>query len=60
MRGQIKDAKKLEQIFKKYRVKKKGVKVVMEELKQRITGKGAKIDRYEKRISQFRINRIFS
>ena len=60
VRGKIKDDKKLEQIFKKYHVKKKGVKVVMEELKQRITAKGAKMDRYEKWISQFRINRMFS
>ena len=59
-KGQIKNMKKLEQIFKKHHVKKKGVKVVMEELKQRITAKAAKIDRYEKRINQFRINRMFS
>ena len=43
-RGQIKDVKKLEQIFKKRCVKQKGVKVVMEELRQRITAKAAKID----------------
>ena len=59
-KGQIKNMKKLEQICKKHHVKKKGVKVVMEELKQRITAKGAKIDRYEKRINLFRINRMFS
>ena len=59
-RGQIKDAKKLEQIFKKHHVRKKGVKVVMEELKQGITVKAVKIDRYEKRINQIRINRMFS
>ena len=59
-KGQIKNMKKLEQICKKHHVKKKGVKVVMEELKQRITAKAAKIDRYEKRINQFRINRMFS
>ena len=59
-RGQIKDVKELEQIFKKHYVKKKGVKVVMEELMQRITAKAAKMDRYEKRINQFRINRMFS
>ena len=59
-KGQIKNMKKLEQIFKKHHVKKKGVKVVMEELKQRITAKAAKINRYEKRINQFRINRMFS
>ena len=41
-------------------MKKKGVKVVMKELRQRITAKAAKIDRYEKRINQFRINRMFS
>ena len=41
-------------------MRKKGVKVVMEELKQRITAKAAKIDRNEKRINQFRINRMFS
>ena len=59
-RGQIKDTKKVEQIFKKHHVKKKGVKVVVEELKQRITAKAAKINRYERRINQFRINRMFS
>ena len=41
-------------------MKRKGVKVVMEELRQGITAKAAKIDRYEKRINQFRINKIFS
>ena len=41
-------------------MKKKGVKVVVEELKQRIPLKAAKIDRYERRINQFRINRMFS
>ena len=46
LRGQIKDVKKLEQIFKKHYVKRKGIKVVMEELRQRITAKAAKIDRY--------------
>ena len=32
----------------------------MEELRQRITVKAAKIDRCERRINQFRINRMFS
>ena len=59
-RGQIKDVKKLEQIFKKHYVKNKGVKVVMEEFRQRITAKAAKIDRYEKRINRSRINRMLS
>ena len=59
-RGQIKDVKKSEQIFKKHYLKKKGVKVVMKELRQRIAATAAKIDRYEKWINQFRINRMFS
>ena len=50
-KGQITNMKKLEQICKKDDVKKKEVKVVMEELKQRITAKAAKIDRYEKRMN---------
>ena len=39
---------------------KKGIKTVVEELKQRIIAKSAKIKRYDQRINQFRQNRIFS
>lgn len=59
-RGQIKSTKKKEQSFKKHHVKKKGVKVVIEKLTQRLTAKAVKIDIYERRINQFRINRMFS
>ena len=39
---------------------KKGIKTVVEELKQRMIAKCAKIKRYDQRINQFRQNRIFS
>ena len=43
----------------KYRVKKKVLDVVLEELKQRIQAKTTKIKRYEQRIEQYRINSLF-
>ena len=46
-------------IVEKYRVKRKGLTTVIEELKQRILAKAAKIARYEQRIHQYRINRLF-
>ena len=38
---------------------KKGLKTVIEELKQKMLAKSAKVKRYEQRIEQFRQNRIF-
>ena len=46
-------------IVEKYRVKRKGLTTVIEELKQRILAKATKIARYEQRIHQYRINRLF-
>jgi len=43
---------------KKYRVRRKGLATVIEELKQRILAKAAKITRYNQRIDQYRINRF--
>ena len=37
----------------------KGVKTVIEEFKQRMVAKSAKLKRYENRIEQFRQNRMF-
>ena len=45
--------------YEKYKVKRKGLKTVIEELKQRMLAKSAKVKRYEQRIEQFRQNRIF-
>ena len=42
-----------------YRVKRKALKTVIEELKQRKLAKSAKVSRYQQRIEQFRQNRIF-
>ena len=42
-----------------YRTKKKGLNLVIEELKQTVTAKAAKTKRYENRIEQFRQNRMF-
>ena len=41
------------------KVKKKGLKTVIEELKQMMLAKSGKVKRYEQRIEQFRQNRIF-
>ena len=49
----------MKELYEKYRVKKKGLKAVIEELKQRILAKSAKVKRYEQRIEQFRQHRIF-
>ena len=45
---------KMKELYEKYRVKKKGLKTVIEELKQRMLAK-----RYEQRIEKFRQNKIF-
>ena len=60
-KGQIGARKqgKAKLVEEKYRVKRKGLKTVIEELKQRILAKAAKISRYEQRIQQYRINRLF-
>ena len=54
-----KGGKGLTQIEKKYNVKKKGLNVVIEELKQRVTAKAAKLRRFEQRANQYRQNRMF-
>ena len=46
-------------VKEKYRVKRKGVTTVIEELKHGILAKAAKISQYEQRIQQYRINRLF-
>ena len=46
-------------LYDKYKVKKKGLSTVIEELKQRITAKAEKLKRYDSRIEQYHQNRIF-
>ena len=56
--GTSKEAK-AKLIVEKYQVKREGLVTVIEELKQRILAKAAKIVRYEQRIHQYKINRLF-
>ena len=55
----LKKKRKLSELNERYRVKRKGLKTVIEELKQRIFAKNVKIRRYQQRIEEFRQNRIF-
>ena len=61
LKGELRSKKnqKMKELYEKYRVKKKGLKTVIEELKQRILAKTAKVKRYEQRTEQFRQDRIF-
>ena len=60
-KGQIgtREESKAKLVEEKYRVKRKGLTTVIEKLKQRVLAKAAKISRYEQRIQQYRINRLF-
>ena len=58
-KGQVKNRSKLEQVEKKYQVKSKKLNTVIEELKQRLVAKAAKVKRYEQRGEQFKQNRLF-
>ena len=55
----LKKKRKLTESNERYRVKRKGLKTVIEKLKQRMLAKSAKVRRYQQRIEQFRQNRIF-
>ena len=59
-KGELRSRRTYQEIMKKYQVDRKGLFVVIEELKQRLTAKAAKIRRYEQRIHQYRQNRLFS
>ena len=55
----LKKKQKMKELYGKYRFKRKGLKTVIEELKQRTLTKSAKVERYKQRIESFRQNRIF-
>ena len=57
---QLKYTRKYSDLCKKYNINRKGLLTVIEELKQRIKAKAAKIQRNEQRINQHRQNRTFS
>ena len=54
-----KQTKEKEELRKRYKLREKGFKLVMEELKQRIKAKAFKVKRYTSRIQQYRQNRLF-
>ena len=56
---ELKQTTKKEYLRKKYHLEHKSIKVVQEELKQRVTATARKIERYEARIQQFQQNRQF-
>ena len=49
----------MEYLERKYHVKAKGMNVVLEELRQRVKAKTARIKRYEERNNAFMQNRLF-
>ena len=49
----------MEQLEKKYNIRGKGMTTVLEELKQRIVAKAAKIKRYDQRRTQYKQNILF-
>ena len=59
MKGQLRRNTKIDYLDRKYNITQKGIDTVFEELKQRLLAKKAKLDRYQKRITQYRQNRLF-
>lgn len=57
--GELQNTTVREGLERRYYLKKKGVTVVIEELKQRILAKTAKVKRYQERVDQYRQNRMF-
>ena len=57
--GKLKTKEKYTKLERKYNIKQKGEKVVIEELKQRRLAKSAKLKSYEQRIHRYKVNRLF-
>ena len=58
-RGESIKNSKYNEISRKYNVTKKGITLVIEELKQRLQAKAFKLRRYEQRTQQYQIDRMF-
>ena len=58
-RGEVRRKGKYEERETKYSINKKGIRTVKEELKQRLHAKTAKLKRYEERMNQYEISRMF-
>ena len=48
-----------EELERKYKIKKNGINTVIEELNQQPLTKTAELKRYEERLNQYKINRMF-
>ena len=57
--GEIRKLKKYNELVRKYKVKEKGISKEMEEFKQRLQVKASKLKRYEQRIEQYTVNRMY-
>ena len=55
----MKKTKKYRELEQKYRIENTGLNVVLEELKQRLQANAMKIKRYNQRIEQYKINKLF-
>lgn len=58
-KGEIRIKAKNCEVEQKYKIKQKGINVVLMELKQQLSAKGKRINRYEERLNQYRVNRTF-
>ncbi len=58
-RGELRKKEKCNELTRKYKIREKGEAVILEELKQRLQAKAAKLKRYERRIEQYRLNGLF-
>ena len=59
IKGNLRRSWKYKELERKYRIRQKGIRVVYEELKQRLVAKKTKIRRYEQRNEQYVQNRMF-
>ena len=57
--GEVKKKKKYKAMQYKYRVKKKGLNVVLKKLEQRLQVKATVIKRYDQRVEKYRIIKLF-
>ena len=57
--GELRKGGKIEQLEKKYNIRRKGITTVIEELKPRVLAKAAKIKRYEQQATQYKQNVVF-
>ena len=59
LKGQVRNRAKIEELENKYHFKSKKLNTVIEELKQRLVAKAAKVKRHEQRGEQFKQNQLY-